>query len=304
MPKLPIELKWAQGQDRAGERLKAFYERARLQIRETIDEYADRGLDNLRAIHYREIGKQVDDILADLDRQTRSFLTDVVTGAVTEGSVDALTEAAGLDSAFNVVVNFSRVNPKLVNYHLFRSLSRIKAVNETVQGRIREQLAFGQFKGMHARAVGQMIAGKAPQRDNVLIRTRGTGLTLQGIAPVFPTIEHRALTIARTEMGDAANASFLYTITELDEEDGLPIGKTWDSTVDKRTSVLCLALGDKYGDNPILMRESFAISVRGKDYAFEAPTAHPNCRCRVEAAKLKGAALERWRAERRKRERN
>lgn len=98
------------------------------------------------------------------------------------------------------------------------------------------------------------------------------------------SIRRRALTIARTETMGALNKGTLVSWDQAKKEGFLSetAGKEFIVTPDEKLCDICAPLGE---EDPIPLKESFSGG-------YDAPPIHPNCRCTMGIAELKGGEKE------------
>jgi len=82
----------------------------------------------------------------------------------------------------------------------------------------------------------------------------------------------RSEMISRTETNRIINEGKLIGY----KESGLDGGKVVKVAIDNRTSPICLRMNQKYGNNPIMLEDSFIDPETNK--AYDSPPFHPNCR--------------------------
>lgn len=186
----------------------------------------------------------------------------------------ARAEMASLFTGFpSVDVAYSRFNPKLVQLSLENSLEYVKDIPTKLKGTIRQELALSYAKGEHVREAAKRIAGQG-QLDGVQT------------AVGWQAAEQRAHVIAVTEGNRIASEAY-HGVLEQAKEMGLPVGKSWNATLDGKTSRRCKSLDRKYntknGGKAIPLEEEFHAD---DGWHGANPPAHPRCRSRVGFGRL------------------
>lgn len=266
----PHVLRALRALDRRGARLARLtveaYNRARLEIMARLLEEKDTPLG---AVHYHAILAQVeqrlDVLLSDLGLRFGAALE--ANARIEAGQAVAdfrrlmpqMTPAQrALAASFNPVVPHDMVEVAIEG-----ARHRLKAVNTELLGRVRGEVQQAMLQGQSAHEAAREIFRQ--------------GVTLDDIRPgVFQSAYHRAQTIARTEMQDAANTVHLRNYQAL-QEDFPDLTMRWSAAMCSNTCGLCRTL------NGTRRRPGQPWVVRSgrKTITCYAPTLHPNCLCRL-----------------------
>lgn len=282
MPRAPRrdEL-WArirrEGGDLVAETLGA-YQRARLELLGRLVEAAEADGDPPLTIqHTAHVLREVEAKLASLYRELTPILGASLTQAARMGGQAALADLGQLNpatlarftnppelaQAFDVgrLVVAPRIDHDFVSYTIANAAEDIKGVNQTLRRAVRRELQQAVIQGASVREAAIGIMGR--------------GLTLEGIRPVFPSIESRAEAIARTELSNAANGSLLSQYLEA-AQDFPEMMLEW---VDAACTHDCDLCHKRLAGMRVKPGELF----RAGSVAKYHPPAHPRCKCHLVA---------------------
>lgn len=133
-----------------------------------------------------------------------------------------------------------------------------------------------QIKFIQAMTFGNIIGASNDFKNKLrqelqraMINGDGVGVIVKNVRKVFDITRNRAKTIVRTELIGAFNQGTLQAM----KSSGVVKTKTWLAILDDRTCPICERLHLK----TVGINEQF----KDRAGAWEAPTSHPNCRCRL-----------------------
>lgn len=217
--------------------------------------------------------EQIDSIMRDIERQL-SYYSQKAAGVRSASLEEAFK--AGQDIGFRMIssgpikagltLSLGQVNRGMVEALVGDSLQRIRAIEQPLLLRIREELVKGAIMGESIPKIGRRILG--------------TGITQEGLKKPFPSIRVRCETIARTEVVRASAAGYIDTTDRMQRFLGEEIYSAWVTAGDDRVDPPCPALA-RGTDSRFKSVEGMPGVYRRTNLPVPTVASHPRCRCRL-----------------------